>query len=249
MKSIFFNLYLWIFALVTIILIFPLYLTTWTVTVIFDKKRIVVHYLTCLWGSLYTWANPWWRVRIRNRENFKKGKPYVIISNHQSMLDIVVLFRLLSYFRWISKSEIFKIPVVGWIMYMNNYINLKRGDQKSIFRMMDTSKKALLSGIPVLIFPEGTRSATGELQQFKDGAFILANDTKTDILPLIISGNSGALSGSVFFMKDMLSINVTILKEIPYLSFKNSGVRETKKMVYSFMNTELRKLKFSNNRS
>jgi 1-acyl-sn-glycerol-3-phosphate acyltransferase len=249
MKSIFFNFYLWIFALVTIILIFPLYLTTWTLTVIFDKKRIIVHYLTCLWGSLYTWANPWWRVRIRNRENFKKGKSYIIICNHQSMLDIVVLFRLMAYFRWISKTEIFRVPVVGWIMYMNNYINLKRNDQKSIFRMMEISRKALLSGIPVLIFPEGTRSASGELQQFKDGAFILAVDTKTDILPLIITEDSGTLSGSGIFMKNLLSINVTVLKEIPYSSFKNYGVRETKKMVYSLMNKELRKLKFSDNQS
>jgi 1-acyl-sn-glycerol-3-phosphate acyltransferase len=249
MKSILFNLYLWIFALVTIILIFPLYLATWTLTVIFDKKRITVHYLTCLWGSLYTWANPWWRVRITNRENFKKGKPYIVICNHQSMLDIVVLFRLMTYFRWISKTEIFRVPVVGWIMYMNNYINLKRGDQKSIFRMMEISRKALLSGIPLLIFPEGTRSASGELQQFKDGAFILAIDTKTDILPLVITEDSGALSGSGIFMKNLLSVNVTVLKEIPYSSFKNYGVRETKKMVYSLMNKELRKLKISDNQS
>jgi 1-acyl-sn-glycerol-3-phosphate acyltransferase len=249
MKSIFFNFYLWIFALVTIILIFPLYLATWTLTVIFDKKRIIVHYMTCLWGSLYTWANPWWRVRIRNKENFKKGKPYIIICNHQSMLDIVVLFRLMVYFRWISKTEIFRVPVVGWIMYMNNYIDLKRGDQKSIFRMMEISRKALLSGIPVLIFPEGTRSASGELQQFKDGAFILAVDTKTDILPLIITEDSGALSGSGIFMKKLLSINVTFLNEIPYSSFKNYDVRETKKMVYSLMNKEFRKLKFSDNQS
>ncbi len=249
MKSILVNLYLWIFVLVTIILIFPLYLATWTLTVLFDKKRIIVHYLTCLWGSLYTWANPWWRVRIRNRENLRKGKPYIIICNHQSMLDIIVLFRLMAYFRWISKTEIFRVPVVGWIMYMNNYINLKRGDQKSIFRMMEISRKALLSGIPVLIFPEGTRSASGELQQFKDGAFILAIDTKTDILPLIITENSGALSGSGIFMKNLLSINVTVLREIPYSSFRNYGVRETKKMVYSLMNKELRKLKFSNNQS
>jgi 1-acyl-sn-glycerol-3-phosphate acyltransferase len=249
MKSILINLYLWIFALVTIILIFPLYLATWTLTVIFDKKRIIVHYLTCLWGSLYTWANPWWRVRITNRENFKKGKPYIIICNHQSMLDIVVLFRLMTYFRWISKTEIFRVPVVGWIMYMNNYIHLKRVAQKSIFRMMEISRKALLSGIPVLIFPEGTRSASGELQQFKDGAFVLAVDTKTDILPLIITEDSGALSGSGIFMKSLLSINVTVLKEIPYSSFKNYGVKETKKMLYSLMNKELRKLKISDNQS
>jgi len=243
MKSIIVTIYLWIFALITIIIIFPLYLTIWLLTVIFDKKRVVVHYVTCLWGSLYTWANPWWKVSIRNREKLKKGKTYIIISNHQSLLDIVVLFRLLAYFRWISKTEIFKIPVVGWIMHMNNYIKLKRGDQKSILRMMETSRKAVSSGISVLIFPEGTRSVNGELQQFKDGAFILAVDTKTGILPLVISEDSGAMGRAGIFMKEKLSIKVRILDEIPYSGFKNSGAGEAKKRVYSVMNTELRKLR------
>jgi 1-acyl-sn-glycerol-3-phosphate acyltransferase len=243
MKSIIVTLYLWIFALITIIIILPLYLTIWLLTVVFDKKRIAAHYITCLWGSLYTWANPWWRVSIRNREKLKKGKTYIIICNHQSLLDIVVLFRLLAYYRWVSKTEIFRIPVVGWIMHMNNYIKLKRGDQKSIVKMMETCRKAVTSGISVLIFPEGTRSTDGELQQFKDGAFILAFDTKTDILPVIINEESVAIAKAGIFMKEKLSIKVRILDEVPYSGFKNSGVRETKKRVYSLMNAELKKLR------
>ena len=242
MKSTIVTLYLWIFALITIIIIFPLYLTVWLLTVPFDKKRITVHYVTCLWGSLYTWANPWWKVSIQNREKLKKNKTYVIICNHQSLLDIIVIFRLLTYFRWISKTEIFEIPVVGWIMHMNNYIKLKRGDNKSIIKMMDTCKKAISSGISVLFFPEGTRSANGKLQQFKDGAFNIAIDTKTDILPILINEDSGAMARAGIFMKKKLSIKVRILDEIPYSQFKNSGVGETKKRVHSVMDGELKKL-------
>ncbi len=128
-------------------------------------------------------------------------------------------------------------------MHMNNYIKLKRGDQKSIVKMMETCRKAVTSGISVLIFPEGTRSTDGELQQFKDGAFILAFDTKTDILPVIINEESVAIAKAGIFMKEKLSIKVRILDEVPYSGFKNSGVRETKKRVYSLMNAELKKLR------
>jgi len=243
MKSILVSAYVWIFAIITIIIIFPIYLTIWLLTVSFDRKLITVHYVTCLWGSLYTWINPRWEVSIENREKLKDSKTYIIISNHQSMLDILVLFRLLAHFRWVSKAEIFKIPVVGWIMTLNNYIKVKRGDTKSVIKMIETSKKVIASGISVLIFPEGTRSKNGSLQQFKDGAFILAADTGTNILPVIINAVSGTLTKKGIFLMKKLSIKVRLLNEVPYSSFKNSGITEIRNRIHSIMNSELQNLR------
>lgn len=243
MKSILVSAYVWIFAIITIIIIFPVYLIIWVLTVSFDKKLITVHYVTCLWGSLYTWINPWWKISIENREKLKDSNTYIIISNHQSMLDILALFRLLSHFRWISKTEIFKIPVLGWIMTLNKYIKVKRGDKKSVIKMIETSKKVISSGISVLIFPEGTRSKNGNLQQFKDGAFILAADTRTNILPIIINAVSGTLTKKGIFMMKKLSIKVRLLNEVPYSSFENSGITEIRNRIHGIMNAELQKLR------
>jgi 1-acyl-sn-glycerol-3-phosphate acyltransferase len=245
MKSILVSAYVWIFAIITIIIIFPVYLTIWLITVSFDKKLMTVHYITSLWAALYIWINPWWQISIENREKLKNSKTYIIISNHQSMLDILVLFRLLTHYRWVSKTEIFKIPVVGWIMTLNNYIKVKRGDKKSVIKMIEISKKVIASGISVLIFPEGTRSKNGNLQQFKDGAFILAADTRTNILPIIINAVSGTLARKGIFMMKKLSIKVRILDEIPYSSFENSGISEIRNRIHGIMDSELQKLRNS----
>jgi 1-acyl-sn-glycerol-3-phosphate acyltransferase len=239
MKSILVSAYVWIFAIVTIIIILPFYMALWALTFSFDKKLILVHYATSLWASLYTWINPWWQIKIENREKLKNNKTYVIISNHQSMLDILVLFRLFAHFRWVSKTEIFKIPVVGWIMTLNNYIKVKRGDKKSVMKMLEKSKKVVASGISILIFPEGTRSRNGNLQQFKDGAFILAADTRTGILPVLINAVSGNLTTKGIFIINRLAIKVRILDEIPYSSFKNSDISEIKARIHGIMSAEL----------
>lgn len=243
MKSIIVSAYVWIFAIITIIIIFPIYLTIWLLTVFFDKKLITVHYMTSLWASLYTWINPWWKISIENREKLIKDKTYIIISNHQSMLDILVLFRLFTQFRWISKTEIFKVPVVGWIMSLNKYIKVRRGDKKSVLNMIEISKKVIASGISILIFPEGTRSRDGNLQQFKEGAFILAADTRTGILPVVINAVSGTLARKGIFIMKNVSIKVRILDEIPYTSFKDSDISEIRKRTNSIMRAELQKIK------
>jgi 1-acyl-sn-glycerol-3-phosphate acyltransferase len=245
MKSILVSAYVWIFAIITISIIFPVYLTTWLLTVSFDKKLITVHYVTSFWASLYTWINPWWQISIENREKIDNSKTYIIISNHQSMLDILVLFRLFTHFRWVSKAEIFRIPIVGWIMTLNKYIKVRRGDKKSVIKMIEISKKVIASGISILIFPEGTRSKDGNLQQFKDGAFTLAAVTSTSILPVIINAVSGTMARRGIFMMKKLSIKVRILDEIPYSGFMDSDISEIRNRIHGIMRVELQKLRKS----
>ncbi len=243
MKSILVSAGVWIFASITIVIIFPVYMALWALTFAFDRKLILVHYATSLWASLYIWINPWWRITIENREKLKKNKTYIIISNHQSMLDILVLFRLYTHYRWISKTEIFNIPVVGWIMTLNKYIKVKRGDKKSVMKMLEKSKKIIASGISILIFPEGTRSRDGSLLQFKDGAFILAAETRTNILPVIINAVSGTLARKGIFIMKKVAIKVRILDEIPYSSFKDSEISEVRNRIHGIMSSELQKIK------
>jgi len=205
-------------------------LIVWMLTFLFDKRLIILHYFTSFWGSIYLWAMPAWSVSIEGREHIGK-KTYIVVSNHQSLLDILVAFRIFFPFKWVSKAEIFKIPFVGWNMTLNRYIKLVRGDSKSIRNMLEDCNKALAGGSSVYLFPEGTRSATGIVKPFKPGAFILAHDNKLPILPIAIDGTKDALPKYSLNFHGIHRIKVKILEEIPYTSFGTMTVDETAVMV------------------
>src|SRR5262252_8432215 len=130
----------WGFIVLSSALLFPVALLVWAVTAPFDRRLRVQHLFTCFWASLYTWLNPLWRVRVTGREHVRPGQAYVMIANHQSFLDILVLFR---HFQWVSKTEMFRIPCIGWNMALNRYVRLQRGDPNSITRMMRACERHL----------------------------------------------------------------------------------------------------------
>ena len=100
--------------------------------------------------------------------------PYVVVSNHESFVDILLISHLPTEMKWMSKIEILRIPLVGWMMRLARDIPLERGDAASIAKALEASRERLDSKVSVMIFPEGTRSKTGELRPFKTGAFRLA---------------------------------------------------------------------------
>lgn len=163
------------------------------VTAPFDPRLRVLHLYSCFWASFYTYVFPYWRVTIRNRERLRSDTAYVVVSNHQSMLDILVLFRLYRHFKWVSKATIFRTPFIGWNMTLNRYIAIRRGDPNDAVRMMAACGAALESGSSILIFPEGTRSLDGELREFRHGAFTLALRHRVPVLPIVLDGTIDAL--------------------------------------------------------
>jgi 1-acyl-sn-glycerol-3-phosphate acyltransferase len=142
-----------------------------------------------------------------------------MVANHLSLLDILVLFRLFRHFKWVSKIENFRVPFIGWNMSLNRYIPLRRGDRSSVVQMMDACEKTLAQGNSIMMFPEGTRSRTGELQPFKTGAFELALRTRRPILPIAIEGTSNALPKRGFVLRGRHPIRVTVLDPIPFERF------------------------------
>jgi 1-acyl-sn-glycerol-3-phosphate acyltransferase len=109
-------------------------------------------------GSFLSRSIPLWKVRVEGREKILKNQAYIIISNHHSLLDILLLNRLGSRFRWVSKTENFKVPILGPTMRMAKYIEVVRGNKESVIKMMEQSLETLSKGISIMIFPEGTRS-------------------------------------------------------------------------------------------
>jgi len=151
----------------------------------------------------------------------------MVVSNHQSQLDILVAFRLFFPFKWVSKAEVFKLPFIGWNMVLNRYIKLKRGDKESIAEMMIECEKTISKGNSVYFFPEGTRSSSGLVKEFKTGAFILAHKMKIPILPIVINGSKNALPKHSLNFHGKHRISIEVLDELPYESFKQQSVEET----------------------
>jgi len=221
-----FTILFYIFFGVSGIFLFTGAVIIWPLTVLFDKRLVILHLYTQFWGSVYLWAIPSWHVEVIGRNKIDKKKTYVIVSNHQSQLDILVAMFLFRHFKWVSKREVFNIPLVGWNMRLNRYIELKRGDKKSIIKMMKDCDKTIENGSSVFLFPEGTRSETGILRRFKTGAFIIAKRNKVPILPVAISGTIKVGQKNSAILNRKCSFSIEVLDEIPYESFADKEAEE-----------------------
>jgi len=233
------SLVFWAFLTLSSILLFPVAVLIWAVTLPFDRRKVVQHRFTCFWASLYSWFNPAWPVRVEGREKVRPGATYVMVANHQSLLDILVLFRLFVHFKWVSKIENFRIPCVGWNMRLNQYIELRRGDKQSIGEMMSAASRTLDSGSSVMMFPEGTRSADGRLKDFKHGAFTLAQGGGVPILPIVVEGTADALPKRGFVLQGRHPITIRVLDEIPHEIIRDRPVEDVTRQVRELFAKEL----------
>jgi 1-acyl-sn-glycerol-3-phosphate acyltransferase len=216
----------WLFLTTSSAVLFPVALVVWGTTVLLDRRLALLHRFTCFWASLYTWFNPAWRVRVEGREKVRPGTTYVMVANHQSFLDILVLFRLFVHFKWVSKIEMFRIPAIGWNMALNRYIRLRRGDRESVAQMMRTCEATLAEGSSIMMFQEGTRSADGHLKAFKPGAFTLAQRAHVPLLPIVVEGTAHALPKHGFVLHGHHAIRIRVLDEIPYARFADLSTEE-----------------------
>jgi 1-acyl-sn-glycerol-3-phosphate acyltransferase len=216
----------WSFLVLSSLVLFPGAVLLWALTAPFDRRKRALHQYTCFWASLYTWLNPVWPLRVDGRERIQPGETYVMVSNHLSLLDILVMFRLFRHFKWVSKVENFRVPLIGWNMSLNGYIKLKRGDRDSVVRMLGECERTLADGNSVMMFPEGTRSPTGVTRAFKPGAFELALRAQRPLLPIVIQGTSDALPKRGFVLQGRHPLRVTVLDPIPYDSIAGSSAED-----------------------
>ena len=160
---------------------YPLALVCRTVHIFHDnKQRKLLHRWTTIWALHYNHWNPFVKnTTVKGLENLqlvRQGKPGIFVCNHQSALDIFLLYTLSStgvHFKWVSKSSNFYIPLIGWAMPLNDYIPVTRGKKDSVLKMFSHCKTHLSNRNSVLFFPEGSRNTEGGLKFFKPDAFTL----------------------------------------------------------------------------
>jgi len=149
----------WLIGTCYVLVTFPLTLITLLLALPFDRERIIIHMFLMYQSKFFLYLIPIWKIRTEGRERAIKGNTYVIISNHQSILDILLMNSLRYQYKWISKIENFNVPVIGWYLKMARYITVDRGNDESKTEMLEKSfqlaLQANVSILPVLI--DGTR--------------------------------------------------------------------------------------------
>jgi 1-acyl-sn-glycerol-3-phosphate acyltransferase len=209
-----FSIAYWLFVAVTMPPLFAGALAVFLATVLFDRRRVALHLYSCAWAAFYLAANPLWRVRVEGRGKLPWRAPAVLVANHLSILDILVLYALFRPFKWVAKAELFRVPILGWNMALNDYVRVWRGDRESVRRMMAHCRRHLARGAPVLLFPEGTRSRDGRLQPFKDGAFRLALEAGCPVYPIAMMGTGDSLPKTGVVLRRAMRARVRVLDPI-----------------------------------
>ncbi len=145
------------------------------------------------WARLNSFLTPMF-VSVRGRRNIDKRQSYVIVSNHLSHYDIFVLYGWLGIdFKWVMKKELRNLPALGTACEKMGHIYIDRSNRAAAIASLEEAKKKIADGTSVLFFPEGTRSTTGEMREFKKGAFVMAMDLGLPILPITIRGTNRIL--------------------------------------------------------
>ncbi len=140
----------------------------------------------CCWAKVIHWLTPM-PVKLVGCENIKKGQSYVIVANHQSAYDIILVYGSLPIdFRWIMKKELRSVPLLGFACEKCGHIFLDRTSARNAYRSIQRAKEILTGGTSVVIFPEGHRSGRPEMNEFKHGAFRMAFELGLPMLPVSI---------------------------------------------------------------
>ena len=134
------------------------------------------------------------RVELRHAERLADGRSAVVAANHESFCDIVVLLANLPFpVRFMAKRGVFRVPVLGWSIAAAGFIPVDRGDRSRGAATLEAARRILDSGRSVVLFPEETRTRTGELLEFKSGAALLALRSGRPLRPLGIAGTRRVL--------------------------------------------------------
>jgi 1-acyl-sn-glycerol-3-phosphate acyltransferase len=159
------------------------------IIIIFLFDDTVANRTTGAWWSRFNAFITPMRVTVSGKENVEKGQSYVVVSNHQSSYDIFVLFGWLGIdLKWVIKTELTKYPVFGYATEKGGNIIIDRSNPKAAYKSLQNARQKITGGTSIIMLPEGTRSRTGQLGEFKKGAFLLARDLNLPILPITISG-------------------------------------------------------------
>ena len=177
---------------------------------------------------------------VRGRENLEPHEPMVVMSNHQSLYDIPVLFQTLPRsVRMVAKTELFRVPVWSHALRAAEFVEIDRKNHRRAVRSLAYARKLIQSGISVWIAPEGTRSQDGRLLPFKKGGFVVAQDVGVPILPVTVEGTRRILPARTSDIHLGARVRVTIHPRVETrdVSDRDALVKRVREAIASGLDT------------
>lgn len=193
-------------------------------------------------GHLLARVNPW-RLHITGVDRIEPGHTYVIVSNHQSLADIPLVSHINIDAKWLGKAELFRLPVIGWLMRMAGDIPVERGDRRKAAQSLLQAARCLRQQCSLVFFPEGTRSKDGEVLPFNDGPFQLAIREQVPVLPLVVDGTGAALSRASWIFSGSPHIFLRALPPVAVEGWDTRRTAELREKVRQMIVDELKRLR------
>lgn len=238
-----YNAVLWMLLAIDAVALIVVNVTVFALTYFFDPQRRVIHALSYYWGLHYYWYNPLWGIRYDCQATIDRSQAYVIVCNHQSMFDICLMYKLPLVFKWVSKREVFKIPIIGLLLKLHGDILIDRGDTQSAKMMLRKAEQWIKRGCSIAVFPEGTRSADGEIHDFKEGAFMIAKLNRLPILPVVMDGTRKILPAWSALFGGCATGRMRVLPVVDAATVAATKTRDLSAMLHTQMCAALAALK------
>lgn len=209
-----------------------------------DSARKMIHWSAILWARSIIAITPVWEMRADGLEQINRSKTYLIVCNHQSMLDIlIVAAKLPVLFKFLAKKELFDIPFLGWHMQLARYIPVDRANRVSRHQALVDLSDWLKKGASVLFFPEGTRSLDGEVHEFRPAAFKIARDAGVEVLPVVVDGTGDALPKHSWLLKKHVEFRLSVLPPVALSGIADDQMDAVKENIRSAMIARLKEIR------
>ncbi|HER09809.1 MAG TPA: 1-acyl-sn-glycerol-3-phosphate acyltransferase [Bacteroides sp.] len=232
----------WATMVITSVIITPFFLLVWIFTFWWDRRRVAAHFMGTFWAWHYQSLVPFWKLHLEGREKIPWKRPVVLVSNHRSLIDILALYKLRRPFKWTSKAENFKLPFVGMVLSLTRSVRIHRGSARAGLQFLSRAEEEMKKGSSVLIFPEGTRTKTGVMRPFMDGAFVLAKKTGSGIIPIVHTGTENTFDSGSWVLKGRADIFIRVLDEITPEEVKQTELKDLMEKTRQIMERGLAEL-------
>ena len=215
------TIFFWTTLFLSFLLFFP-------IVFLLKARKERVHAIQKFWARLLLRVSTV-DLKIEGIENISPSRSYIIMANHQSYYDIFLLLTLPVFIHWMAKKELFKIPLLGWLLSWVGAISIDRKNRGRAYSSIKEAVKKIRGGATVLVFPEGTRSLNGNLLPFNKGGFFLATLSHAPVLPIVIKGTNKIMpKGSFRVFPGSTSISIKPPIETKSLTPKDKARLEEK---------------------
>lgn len=237
-----FSVWVWFYYSVLFLVFFCIIFVVYLLTFLFDKYQKIPNRILAMMAWFMMKASSGWQIEKTGLENFNAEVPTIFIGNHQSFLDMALVYQLPWQMKWVSKRSLSLIPIMGWMVFLTGHLTINRSS-KSALKKLSNLVKPLKDKVPVMIFPEGTRSIDGNVKTFKNGAFLLALEYGFNIQPIVVDGGNDALKSGSGIVNPNVNFKISVLEPIHSTSFKD--LNTLKSHCFELISEELSRIRSS----